>query len=98
MRSGCPAAASDFSESAAVGQASTHAPQDTHSDVRNGSSWLATIRESKPRPSIVSASVLWVSSQARTQREQAMQRLGSKAKYGLLTSRVAPACTTPPGA
>ena len=33
-----------------------------------------------------------------SKREQAMQRLGSKAKYGLLTSRVAPACTTPPGA
>jgi hypothetical protein len=64
--------ASGFSLSAAVGQDSTHAPQETHSDSRNGSSWLATTREAKPRPSIVSAKVPWTSSQARTQREQLM--------------------------
>ena len=40
----------------------------------------ATIFEAKPRPSTVSANVPWVSSQARTQREQTMQRAGSNWK------------------
>src|SRR5512145_2322803 len=85
-----------FSASAPVGQASTHAPQETHSDSRNGSFWLAATRDANPRPSIVSANVPWVSSQARTQREQTMQRFGSNAKYGLLASIAIPACAAPP--
>src|SRR5574339_637641 len=94
-RSGGFAAARDFSVSAAVGQASTQAPQDTHSDSRNDWCWLAETREPKPRPSIVSASVPWISSQARTQREQTMHRSGLKVKYGLLTSGVTPRCVAP---
>jgi hypothetical protein len=78
--SGLPSATSDFSLSAAVGQASTQAPHETHSDCRNGWSWLATTRDANPRPSIVNANVPWVSSQARTQREQAMQSVGSNWK------------------
>ena len=35
------------------------------------------IRESKPRPTTVSAKVPWVSEQARTHREQTMQAVGS---------------------
>ncbi len=46
----------------------------------------AEILEAKPRPSIVSAKVPCISSQARTQREQAMHLLASKVKYGLLSS------------
>jgi hypothetical protein len=61
-----------FSVSVAVGQAATQAPQDTHSDSRKLSFWLAATRESKPRPSIVSANVPCVSSQARTQRLHTM--------------------------
>ena len=49
-RSGRPACASDFSVSAVVGHASTHAPHETHSDLRNGSFWLAATFDSKPRP------------------------------------------------
>src|SRR5205814_6868260 len=63
----------DFSVSAAVGQASTHAPQETHSDSRNGWSWLAATLDSKPRPWMVSAKVPCTSSQARTQREHTMR-------------------------
>jgi hypothetical protein len=77
---------SDFSESAAVGQASTHAPHDTHSESMKRSLWLAETREARPRPSIVSARVPCVSSQARTQREQTMHSSGLKLKYGLLVS------------
>jgi hypothetical protein len=66
--------------SAAVGQASTQAPHETHSEARKGWCSLAETREWKPRPSIVSASVLCVSSQARTQREQTMHRSGLKSK------------------
>src|SRR6185295_14706592 len=76
----------DFSISAPVGQASTQAPHDTHSDSRKGSLCEAETRESSPRPSMVSAYVPWVSSQARTQREQTMHRSLSKRKYGLLES------------
>src|SRR6188768_364561 len=77
----------DFSSSAPVGHASTHWPQETHSDSRNDSSALATTFDPKPRPSIVSANVPCTSSHARTQREQTMQSELSKAKYGLLVSR-----------
>src|SRR5688500_12736038 len=72
-RSGLPRASTDFSVSAVVGHDSTHAPQETHSDSRNDSDWLADTLDPKPRPSIVSANVPWTSSQARTQREQTMQ-------------------------
>ena len=79
-RSGWPMRTTDFSMSAVVGHASTHAPQETHSDSRNGSSWLAAIFESRPRPWTVSAKVPCTSSQARTQREQTMHCSGSKVK------------------
>src|SRR5262245_3669875 len=77
---GSPTVSDDFSISAPVGQASTQAPQDTHSDSRNGSLCDAETRDSSPRPSMVSANVPWVSSQARTQREQTMHRSLSKRK------------------
>ena len=70
----------EFSARVAVGQASTQAPQDTHSESMNGSSWPALTVESKPRPWMVRAKVPWVSSQARTQREQTMHLAGSKVK------------------
>jgi hypothetical protein len=66
-----------FSISVAVGQACTQAPQDTHSDSRNGTSALAATRDSNPRPPMVSANVPCTSSQARTQREQTMHLAGS---------------------
>src|SRR6202044_4170516 len=91
----CPALIRDFSDSVAVGQAVTQAPQDTHSESRNDSAWLAETLESKPRPWMVSASVPCCSSQARTQREQTMHSVGSKAKYGLLSSLGAGRCTAP---
>ena len=47
---------------------------------------LAETFESKPRPAMVSANVPCISSQARTQREQAMHLLASKSKYGLESS------------
>ena len=81
-----PCSMSDFSDSVAVGQACTQAPQETHSESRNGSFWLAATTDAKPRPSMVSASVPCCSSQARTQREQTMHLLGSKVKYGLDSS------------
>ncbi len=77
---GWPAAISDFSCSAPVGQASTQAPQDTHSDSRKGSPCEAATRDWKPRFSMVNASVPCCSSQARTQREQVMHRLASNRK------------------
>ena len=46
----------------------------------------AATLEAKPRPSMVSAKVPCTSSQARTQREQTMQRAGSNWKYGLEAS------------
>src|SRR6516164_3054509 len=85
----------DFSVSAAVGHASTQAPQETHSDSRKVSSWLAATLDSKPRPWMVRASVPWVSSHARTQREQTMHRSGSNVKYGLLSSLAWPTCRRP---
>src|SRR5438445_12946446 len=61
-----------FSVSVAVGQASTQAPQETHSDSMKAWSCPAETRASKPRPEIVSANVPCVSSHARTQRLQTM--------------------------
>ena len=84
-RVGMPSATIDFSWSADVGQACTHAPHETHSDDMK-SVPPALILESKPRPSTVSAKVPWMSAQARTQREQTMQAESSNAKYGLLRS------------
>src|SRR5271156_1279420 len=80
--SGWPISTTDFSISVAVGQACTHAPHDTHSLVRNGSSIPAATFDANPRPSIVRANVPCTSSQARTQREQTMHFDGSKLKYG----------------
>src|SRR5688572_15557525 len=85
-------AITDFSSSAPVGQASTQAPHDTHSDSKNGCRCEADTRESRPRPSMVSANVPCWSSQARTQREQTMHRLSSATKYGLLASTAAGMC------
>ena len=81
-----PRSISVFSESVAVGHACTQAPQETHSESMNGTSWLAATVESKPRPWMVRANVPCCSSQARTQREQTMHLAGSKVKYGLLVS------------
>jgi hypothetical protein len=78
--SGRPTSLIAFSCSDPVGQAWTQAPQETHSDLRKLSSWLAETWAAKPRPEMVSANVPWTSSQARTQREQAMHLLGSKSK------------------
>ena len=78
--SGWPSSTTDFSISEPVGQACTQAPQETHSLVRNGSSTPAATLDAKPRPSMVSAKVFCTSSQARTQREQTMQRAGSNWK------------------
>ena len=77
---------SDFSDSVAVGQACTQAPQETHSESKNGSPWLAATVDAKPRPAMVSANVPCCSSHARTQREQTMHLLGSKVNYGLDSS------------
>ena len=74
---GRPISSTDFSRSASVGQACTQAPQETHSESRNGSILPGDTRLSKPRPSIVSAKVPCTSSQARTQREQTMHCEGS---------------------
>ena len=75
--SGWPNSMMDFSCKVAVGQASTQAPQDTHSLSINGWSWPGDTRLSKPRPEIVRAKVPWVSSQARTQRLHTMHLLAS---------------------
>ncbi len=88
-RDGIPSWITDFSCRVAVGHACTHAPQDTHSESMNDSPAPADTFDSKPRPSIVSANVPWISSQARTHREQAMHLDGSKSKYGLLSSTTA---------
>ncbi len=71
-----PSSMTDFSVRASVGQACTQAPQETHSEERK-SVPPGEIRESKPRPSTVSAKVPWMSLQARTHREQTMQAFGS---------------------
>ena len=78
-RVGIPSSTRDCSWSAAVGQACTHAPQDTHSEDRRSLA-PALIALSKPRPSTVSAKVPWMSAHARTQREQTMHEAGSNAK------------------
>ena len=75
-RVGIPSSTTDFSVRASVGHAWTHEPHDTHSEDRK-SVPPGVIRESKPRPCTVRANVPWVSSQARTQREQTMQAAGS---------------------
>src|ERR1700712_2960797 len=85
-RSGVPTSMTFFSVRVAVGQAATHAPQLTHSLPKKGSAWEAETRLSKPRPAMVNAKVPWTSSQARTQREQAMHFDVSKVKYGLDSS------------
>src|SRR5260370_40418660 len=84
----------DFSVSAAVGHDSTQAPQDTHSDSRNDSFWLAETFDSNPRPWIVRANVPCTSSQARTQREQTMHSSGLNVKYGVLSSVAAGKCVS----
>ena len=76
MRDGIPSSTTDFSVSASVGHAWTHAPHETHSDDRK-SVPPAVIRESNPRPETVSAKVPCTSEQARTQREHTMHALGS---------------------
>ncbi len=86
LRVGTPSSMTVFSCSVEVGQACTHAPHETHSDVMNGSPALAATAESNPRPAMVRANVPCTSPHARTQREQAMHLLGSKEKYGLLSS------------
>src|SRR3954469_12944452 len=85
-RDGMPSSMTERSCRVAVGQACTHAPHDTHSESMNDSPAPADTFESKPRPSMVNANVPWISSQARTQREQTMHLDGSKSKYGLLWS------------
>ena len=75
-RVGIPSSTTDRSVRASVGQACTQAPHETHSECRKSGPPVVT-RESKPRPSTVSANVPWVSAQARTQREQTMQAAGS---------------------
>jgi hypothetical protein len=71
-RVGMPSWTIERSWSTEVGQACTQAPHETHSEERK-SEPPALIRESKPRPSTVSAKVPWMSLQARTHREQTMQ-------------------------
>src|SRR5882724_2811782 len=70
-----PFSIKEFSDSVAVGQACTQAPQETHSESMKGTSWLADTVDSKPRFWMVSANVPCCSSQARTQREQTMHLL-----------------------
>ena len=99
-RVGTPRSTTDFSCRVAVGQACTHAPQDTHSDSMKVVPPGETV-VSKPRPSRVSAKVPWTSSHARTQREQAMHLDISKSKYGFEESVgrsrwLAPASTPEP--
>ena len=83
LRRGWPSWITVFSVSVAVGQACTQAPHDTHSDSKNDPPAPAATRDSKPRPSIVSANVPCTSSQARTQREHTMHFDESNVKYGL---------------
>src|SRR5215475_4416400 len=81
VRVGMPSWTTERSCSVAVGQACTQAPQETHSELRKLSAAVpAETFEPKPRPSMVSAKVPWISSQARTQREQTMHLDESKSK------------------
>ncbi len=47
--SACPFSIKVFSDSVAVGQACTQAPQDTHSESMKETFWLADTLDSKPR-------------------------------------------------
>src|SRR6059058_1610551 len=86
VRVGIPRSTTLRSSSAVVGQACTQAPHETHSDAMNVPAGPGATFEPKPRPSMVSANVPWISSQARTQREQTMQDEESNVKYGLDSS------------
>ena len=88
-RVGIPSCTTERSCRVDVGHACTQAPQDTHSESMKDSPAPAETLDSKPRPSMVNANVPWISSQARTHREQAMHLDGSKSKYGLLWSATA---------
>src|ERR1700684_3827947 len=77
--SGWPLAMMVLSINVAVGQACTHAPQETHSESRKFVGPDATL-DAKPRPWMVSANVPCTSSQARTQREHTMHLDASKVK------------------
>ena len=79
VRVGMPRSMTDFSSSVAVGQAWTQAPQETHSLSKKLRPPGLTL-ESKPRPTMVSASVPWISSQARTHRLHTMHLDSSKEK------------------
>jgi len=81
-----PCASSAFSINAPVGHACTQAPHETHSESRNGSSWLATIFDAKARPCTVSANVPCTSSHARTQREQLARNVNAAEEDGRLTT------------
>ena len=78
-RRGTPRLITVFSSSVAVGHACTQAPHETHSDPRKSPAPAATL-EPNPRPAIVRAKVPWISSQARTQREQTMHLEPSNVK------------------
>ena len=78
--SGWPTSITLLSMSVAVGQACTHAPQETHSLSKKASSMPAETWLPKPRSEMVSAKVPCTSSQARTQREQTMHFDVSKVK------------------
>ncbi len=65
------------SVSAAVGQVSTQAPQPTHPLEASGTSPAVAMRKSGPRPNTCQIDSPCTSSQMRTQRLQAMQRLMS---------------------
>src|SRR3954468_9234061 len=80
VRFGMPSSTTERSCSVDVGQACTQAPQDTQSDSMKEPPAPAAIFVSNPRPSSVRAKVPCTSSQARTQREQAMHLLASKSK------------------
>ncbi|CAB4343705.1 unannotated protein [freshwater metagenome] len=85
VRTGMPKSMTVFSCSVPVGHAWTQAPHETHSlDIKSVPP--GETRESKPRPSIVKASVPWTSSHARTHLLQTMHLLESNVKYGLLVS------------
>ena len=79
VRVGMPRLITDFSSSVAVGQAWTQAPHETHSLSMNDVPPGLTL-DSKPRPTIVSARVPWISSHARTHRLQTMHLDSSKEK------------------
>jgi hypothetical protein len=63
---------------AEVGQACAQAPQETHSESAKDWSRPLMIFALKPRPCIESTCWPWISSQARTQREQLMHFASSE--------------------